>query len=91
MHVNTENSGIADSISQKTVAGIQDLGASSRQTANCCFHRVLEPFASEVDRLFSKSAKLLFNKIKKSIFVCLFDLILYIPSTSFQIYRDMSS
>ena len=33
------------------MVGIQALGASSGPTTNCCFHRGIEPFASEVGRV----------------------------------------
>ena len=44
------------------MAKIQALGASSRPTTNRCSHRVLEPFASEVERLLS--ASLAVNTVK---------------------------
>ena len=46
----------------KTWANIHALGASSGSTTNCCFHRVLEPFPSEVDCLLS--ASLAVNTVK---------------------------
>ena len=47
------------------MAGIQALGAHSGPAINCCFHRVLEPFASEVHRFFNASLRVDTFKLNK--------------------------